>query len=271
MCLIAFALNTSPALPFVLLANRDEYHHRATAPLGHWDDQPQILAGRDLIAGGTWLGLNRNGRFAALTNVREPTAPGTSLPSRGELPTDFLASDLPAQQWMQTFDAQRYAGFNLILGDLRAHGRGSIDCHYASNRGTRTDHLPAGIYGLSNSVLNGNWPKVSGLRDELESALAHINTRPSSALSLKSQIETVLLPLLHCEQTPPDHLLPETGVSIDQERLLSRRFIISPTYGTRSSTIVLMTKAGQIVMSEWRYNTEGTITGHTCITFTLRH
>jgi uncharacterized protein with NRDE domain len=241
MCLILFAIDSHPHYPLVIGANRDEQYARPTRTLAPWPEAPQILAGQDLQAGGTWMGLARNGRFAAVTNVREdPTLRGQQR-SRGELPRAFLlgseaAADYAARAYA---DGEHYAGFNLLVGDA-----GGL--YYCSNRnrgGPR--HLPAGIYGLSNDVLDNDWRKVqtgkAGLRALLE-------TRPDPA---------ALLALLADAEQAPDALLPDTGIGLERERLLSSRFIASMEYGTRSSTALLIDAAHAATVWEQNFGPGG--------------
>lgn len=231
MCLIAFSWQPEQRR-LHLLANRDEFYARPTAPAHWWPDSPDIWAGRDLQAGGTWLGLSRAGRFAALTNVREGR-PGAGLRSRGELVADFLdgaqASDVYLRQVLK--NGGDYAGFNLLVGDL---ARGEL--HYGGNRpGADARRLEAGLYGLSNAMLDTPWPKV----ERLKQGLAKLGpVHEGTAFGLLDDNTRVAL-----EQ------LPNTGVGPEWESLLSSIFIQSADYGTRAQT-VLCVEQGRVAITE---------------------
>lgn len=222
MCLIAFSWQPQ-ARRLQLLANRDEFYARPTAPAHWWSDSPNIWAGRDQEAGGTWLGVNRSGRFAALTNVREAQMRAGKR-SRGELVTNFLTSLLSPEIYLEQVLSQgeKYAGFNLLLGDL-AMNQEQGELWYGGNRlGGEARRLSAGSYGLSNAQLNTPWPKLIRLKQ----GLAQLDdTDEASAFAL----------LDDATQAAPDSL-PDTGVSPELELLLSSAFIHSPTYGTRAQT-----------------------------------
>jgi len=213
--------------PLILLANRDEFYDRPTAPAARWKDQPEIYAGRDLVAGGTWLGASDDGRFAAVTNYREPGAARGEL-SRGKLVTDFLlSSDKPSEYLESIKDGTMwYAGFNLIVGQMKPD---TSEVCYFSNRGKAIERLGSAIYGLSNHLLNTAWPKVtSGIQRFTE-------------LVTKSEISHEdCFELLADETLASDEVLPDTGVGIERERVLSPIFIRTPDYGTRSSTVLLI-------------------------------
>lgn len=223
MCIIFLANQVHPKYPLIVLANRDEFYERPTASAKHWDDHPQIYAGRDLVAGGTWLGVADGGRFAAVTNYREPAAPKGEL-SRGDLVADFLRSDDRIEEYLARVapKAQLYSGFNLLAG----HAGGDI--YYLSNRPGDMRRLDPGIYGLSNHLLNTAWPKVTNGLARFEQLVA------ADSISIEDSFE-----LLPDETLAADADLPETGVGIERERLLSSIFIRTPIYGTRSSTVVL--------------------------------
>lgn len=243
MCLILLAWRAHRRYPLVVAANRDEFFVRPTAPARFWDDAPQVLAGRDLEAGGAWLGITRGGRFAALTNFRDPERNRPGAPSRGELVASFLrGSESPSAYLEQIAPrAGEYNGFNLLVGKAR-------EMRYFSNVSEESAHigaLPPGIYGLSNHLLDTPWPKVARGKSALAAALDALpDTGP-------------LFDLLRDEQPAPDEELPRTGVSLDWERLLSAAFIRSPTYGTRSSTVVLRDRAGWTNFTEQTWNADG--------------
>jgi uncharacterized protein with NRDE domain len=255
MCLIAFAWNAHPDYPLVLVANRDEYHQRPTAPLAFWDDAPDLCAGRDLRAGGTWLGLHRAGRLAAVTNVRDPVALDGKARSRGELTTGFLLSSDSGADYARALNARapEYGGYNLLLWDGTA-------LVYASNAPQPNARaLAAGVYGLSNAQLDTPWPKVCRAR------LAMQNWLDSGLREWDALLEA-----LADDRQAPDAELPETGVGLDTERLLSPPFIRSPGYGTRCSSVVRIDRQGRAEFFERRYDAGGVVSGESSEHFTLR-
>lgn len=246
MCIIVVGWQVHPEYPLVVAANRDEFHARPTAFAEHWPDDPEIMGGRDLLAGGTWLGIHRNGRFAAVTNVREPGQnPGKC--SRGQLTAAFLRSTLPPEQFSSAIAAQDYAGFNLLLAD-----RDQLS--YCSNRGGQTQSLGPGIYGVSNHLLDTPWPKLVKLRQCFAEALLQLpDTAPSfAALADRSLVDD------------PD--LPDTGVPLHWERRLSAIFVQSPDYGTRASTLVLRDRAGCCRLIERSFDAAGALVQETRLT-----
>lgn len=229
MCLILLAWCAHPDYPLVVAANRDEFFARPTEPAGFWPEAPQVLAGRDLKAGGTWLGVSLNGRFAALTNYRDPARIKTGAPSRGELVSRFLKGLQSPTAYIEELEscAGRYNGFNLVFGDP-----GGLWCF--SNCGDGERKLAPGVYGLSNHLLDTPWPKVARGKSALNAALRALPN------------EVPLLALLRDDNIAPDEALPRTGVSLEWERLLSAAFVRSPGYGTRSATVLLMDAAGNV-------------------------
>ncbi len=226
MCLILFAYKVHPIYPLIVAANRDEFYARPSSPAEFWEDIPQILAGRDLKEGGSWLGLTREGKFAAITNYRDPTAFKTSAPSRGKLVKNYLQNSLSAAAYIKKISRQagRYNGFNLICAD-------HTDLFVYSNHADR-QKLTAGIYGLSNRLLDSPWPKVVRGRKALSAAMNKRGT----------ELEEALFALLADRKIAPDNKLPSTGIGREWERLLSAIFIESPDYGTRSSTVLMIGK-----------------------------
>lgn len=224
MCLILLAWQAHPRYPLVVAANRDEFFARPTVAADSWDDQPDILAGRDLSAGGTWLGITRQGRFAALTNFREPGNNRPDAPTRGKLVSDFLAGAMPATEYLDELSrrASAFNGFNLLCGSLT---KGLWHYSNRSDSG-KPHHLAAGIYGLSNHLLDTPWPKVARGKSDLAKALAALPK------------DQPLFRLLRDTDIHQDEQLPRTGVSLDWERILSAAFVVAPNYGTRSSTVV---------------------------------
>jgi len=229
MCLILLAWRAHPDYPLVVAANRDEFFSRRTAAADFWDDAPGVLAGRDLEAGGTWLGISRNGRFAALTNYRDPARNKDGAPSRGELVSRFLTGLQSPEAYLAELEscADRYNGFNLVFGDPDG-----LWCF--SNCGEGEKQLAPGVYGLSNHLLDTPWPKVARGKSALNAALRALPD------------ETPLFTLLRDDSIAPDEALPRTGVSLEWERLLSAAFVRMPGYGTRSATVLLVDQAGNV-------------------------
>jgi uncharacterized protein with NRDE domain len=226
MCLITFAYNVHPSYRLILAANRDEFYERPSSPADFWKDHPHVLAGRDLKNRGTWLGITRDGNFAAVTNYRNPVTFKSNAPSRGKLVSRYLVGNQKPDNYLKKIASQpdRYNGFNLLIGD-------DNDLFVFSNRGEK-QKLKAGIYGLSNHLLNSPWPKVTASKKMLKAAL----DKKGDAL------EEELFALLADHRVPPDSKLPSTGIGLEWERLLSAIFIKSPVYGTRSSTVLLIEK-----------------------------
>lgn len=221
MCLIVLAWQAHPDYPLILAANRDEFYLRAAAPARFWEESPQVLAGRDLSAGGTWLGVTRSGRFAAITNFREPGAPKGER-SRGLLVSAYLQGAAAPLAYAQQVaeSGSHYGGFNLLVGDR-------AELVAVGNRGTAPVRLKPGVHGLSNHLLNTPWPKVEKSRAALRALLP----APRSE---------ALLALLADREPAGTDTLPDTGVGTDMERLLSPLFIRTAAYGTRASSVVLM-------------------------------
>ncbi len=253
MCLTVLAWKLHPRWRVVLAGNRDEFHARPTLPLSRWRPDPrqgEILAGRDLRSGGTWLGLDARGRCSVVTNFR---APGVELPggtSRGSLPVDFLDSANCAHDHAETVRAQasRYAPFNLLLVD-------SDQCSYVGNQPEPlVANLQPGVHGMSNGVLALPWPKTRRLTTALQSWLQGGSDDPAP-----------LWRALADETAPIDSELPDTGVGIELERLLAPAFIRGPTYGTRASTLVAIDHEGRGWISERRFGPDGVFEGETTL------
>lgn len=227
MCLIVVGFAASPRFSFVVAANRDEFHARPAQPVEFWPDAPQVLAGRDLQSGGTWLGVTRAGRFAAVTNFREKVARDPAAPSRGWLARDFLEGTGSAgdsvRQTMKVGD--RFAGFGLFVWDRHALA-------WCSNRAAEPRLLEPGIYALSNGMLDDPWPKVELGRKAMKESLA--------CASDESDLVRRLFGFLRKRQQPPDRLLPDTGLGVELERFLAPVFIEGQDYGTRSSTVLVV-------------------------------
>jgi uncharacterized protein with NRDE domain len=226
MCLIVFAYNVHPSYRLILAANRDEFYERPSSSADFWKDHPQVLAGRDLKNSGTWLGVTRIGKFAAITNYRDLLNLKSDAPSRGKLVSRYLTGKRNADNYLKIIFGQTdtYNGFNLLLGD-------DNDLFVYSSCGEK-QKLKPGIYGLSNHLLNSPWPKVTRSRKMLKATLE----KKGDAL------EEALFSILADRHLSPDSKLPATGIGLEWERLLSPIFIESPIYGTRSSTILLIGK-----------------------------
>lgn len=254
MCLIAFSWSPDSDLPLIVAANRDETYARSSLPFAQWHDIPNLYAGKDLKAGGTWMGVTATGRFAALTNIRAPHLwqDEFSYQSRGLLVRDYLCNSDSPQHFLQTVNKEReaYAGFNLLIGDS-----GSL-WHY-NRLSCRARELQPGIYGLSNADLDTPWPKVRQTRSDLAALL------PSPTLD-------DLLQILSNSQRYPDVELPDTGILPEQERLLSSAFISSPFYGTCASTALTRSRT-HIHIKERRFAEEGRITGEVTLEIPVRH
>jgi uncharacterized protein with NRDE domain len=238
MCLILFAYKIHPRYKLILAANRDEFYDRPTAGAQFWDNDPNIFGGRDLVQGGTWLGVTRTGRLAAVTNFRDPGQPKGTL-SRGALVSDFLRGNQSVAGYLEQVkrNADDYTGFNLLVGDF---GRGEDELAYFSNRGHRIKILEAGIYGLSNALLDSNWPKVVCGKDRLARIVAE-----NEEISPDEVFE-----ILQNRTLATDEELPATGVGLERERILSPCFIETPIYGTRSTSIVLVGNDNSLSFSE---------------------
>ena len=235
MCLILMALSSHPRYPLIVLANRDEFYARPTADAAFWDDAPHVLAGCDLREGGTWLGISKSGRFAAVTNVRGPDTVPDAPVSRGQLVGDFLLGNEDTGAYVAAVAArgQRYRGFNLVAGT-------GVDFHYYANRGDRQpEPVTPGIHALSNHLLNTPWPKVERAKANLGALLAG------------DRIETNALLDLLLDRTPAaKHELPDTGISREREQQLSPIFVRTAEYGTRSSTLLLIDVDGEVSFTE---------------------
>ena len=245
MCLILFAWNPGAKDQLIVAANRDEFYNRPSQSAHLWESNNQIFAGKDLQQQGTWLGVTQTGRFAAVTNYRKPDKTEYPL-SRGALTANFLNSECSPEQYMDNVqgDNNQYAGFNLLVGDRES-------LFYYSNR---SDQLPQrlspGVYGLSNHLLNTPWPKVTTGINEF----SQIIKDETDSFSAR---EKRMLNLLQNGSTADESLLPDTGVGIIIEKMLSPLFIKSPSYGTRASTIVRIQKSGNISFLEQNYSAGG--------------
>ena len=242
MCIILFALETHPRYRLILASNRDEFFDRPTAPAGFWEEAPDILAGRDLRGGGTWLGITRSGRFSALTNYRDPASVRKGAPSRGGLLSRFLRGTASPARFLEDLIAKDpgYNGFNLLLGDNR-------DLYWYSNRAERPVRLEPGIHALSNALLDTPWPKAVRGKKAFEEAL-QADTGPSTE---------DLFRLLADRTPPPDKALPRTGVPLERERFLSPVFIAGADYGTRASTVLFVDRNDRVTFTERTFGPQG--------------
>ncbi len=242
MCLALLACDTHPRYRLILAANRDEFYKRPTEVVEFWQDCPDVLAGRDLDKGGTWLGVTLKGRFALVTNYREGGANETAARSRGILAGDFLRGSAAPKAYLTAVsrDDGKYSGYNLIAGD-----RESI--YYHSNRGGGIRQLKAGVYGLSNHLLDTPWPKVKRGKETLFGLLEQ-----DGQLLIDG-----LFDILADHSRPEDSRLPDTGIGLEWERLLSAAFIASSGYGTRSSTVVLVSHDGAVTFVEQSFGPAG--------------
>lgn len=234
MCLILFASDAHPRYRLVLAANRDEFYERPTAAAHWWEDAPDLLAGRDRRGGGSWMGVTREGRWAAVTNYRDLSSVRADAPSRGALVSDYLRGDLPPERYLQTLErrAGDYNGFNLLVGDASG-------VWWLSNHTPGPVRVEPGVHGLSNHLLDTPWPKVERGTRQLRAALAQPDPDTDAFLTL-----------LLDRTLAADQELPDTGVGRELERALSAAFILTPDYGTRSSTALLMDIDGEVVLCE---------------------
>jgi uncharacterized protein with NRDE domain len=235
VCLILFAYQAHPRYKLILAANRDEFYDRPTGLAGFWKDAPHVFAGRDLKVGGTWLGISKTGRIAAVTNYREQRTIVQGAPSRGMLVGTYLRGALKAEFYLQGVmrDASQYPGFNLITGDQDALW------YYSNRNGNAPRRLEPGIYGLSNHVLDTPWPKVTLGKQRLKGILSE------PAFSTDQVFD-----LLARKEKANDGDLPDSGVGIEIERMLSPIFIRSEKYGTRSSTVLLIDEENNVRFTE---------------------
>jgi len=245
VCLIALAWRARPSHRLIVVANRDEYFGRPAAPADFWDDHRGVLAGRDLEAGGTWLGMTLKGRFAALTNYRNPADRKTGLPSRGALVADFLSGDAGAAEYVKRIHkaAARYNGFSLLVGD-------ESSLWFFSNRGGVPQRVPPGIHGLSNHLLDTPWPKV----EKAKARLGALLDKPFDAAGA--------FDLLSDTQRAPATELPSTGVSLElEEKLSAVRILASGGYGTRCSTVLRFGEDRRVEFHERTWREDGKAAG----------
>lgn len=224
MCTILFAYDCHPRYQLVVAANRDEFYERPTAPAAFWSDYPDILAGRDLKESGTWMGITTGGRFAALTNYRDPSSFKPEAQSRGHLVKNYLSSSVAPEAYISKLvnRGSTYNGFNLLVGTDES-------LYYYSNREKIIRKVPAGVHGLSNAFLNTPWPKVNKGIKALNAILQY------DAIEAEQ-----LFAIMADREQPDDEDLPQTGVSLEMERMLAPAFVMSPNYGTCLTTVILV-------------------------------
>ena len=240
MCFILIGIRANTTYPFVIAANRDEFHHRATEAAGFWPDHPALCAGRDLEAGGSWMGITRSGRFAALTNFSE-TQSILNPRSRGQLVTDYLLGSAPAEQFIADqqpgFDS--FGGFNLLVGDW------SSGIHWISNRHPTSKTLETGVFALSNHFLDTPWSKIT-------------NGKQAFSTILESDFSTkALFDLLHHDSPAQDLKTDDDPVTAQVQRIRSSIFVKSPDYGTRSSTVITISHDQQVKFIEHSFDIDG--------------
>ena len=262
MCLLLLGVAAHPDYPLVVAANRDEVYDRDTDPAGFWPDAPQVLGGRDRLAGGTWLAVTTSGRFAAVTNVRDLTAPvPDNPPSRGFLTTEFVLGDDTPQRYVAAVSERRaaYAGFNLVVGT-------SEEVWHCENNRTqaRPTRLAAGVHAVSNASLNTPWPKARRGSSALTALLAQPRLDPEE-----------LLALLADRSIAPDDALPDPGVERETERRLSSVFVApmpldEQVYGTRCSTALLIHRDGRGLLVERSFAADGHPNGTRRVPFQVR-
>ena len=252
MCLVVTAWRSHPRLPLILAGNRDEFHARPAAPARWWEETPDLLAGRDLEAGGTWLGVTRDGRYGVVTNYREGSPRGAER-SRGLLLTEWLSGGESADEFAARLEQEeeRYAGFNLLYGDRSV-------LRYHTNREAVSRTLTPGIHAVSNALLDTPWPKLVLTRRRLEKLISDSRLEPESLLAMLAD-------------TTPAGEDGEADPALEPavRRVLSAPFILTPTYGTRCSTVVLLHADGKLDFVERRFDADGRTTGETRVSFTL--
>lgn len=255
MCLIFLALNHHPTYKLIVAANRDEFYARKTAPAHFWDDYPHILGGRDLEAAGTWMAMNKNGKISLVTNYRDPVKINPNAPSRGQLVSDFLVNGDTPEEYLDKVSqrATQYNGFNLLAGYPDA-------LWYLSNYKQGIQKLESGVYGLSNHLLDTPWPKVHRGKEKFGSAINDSGIEPDT-----------LFELLYDEQRAEDQFLPDTGIGLDRERALSSMFIKTNGYGTRCSTVILVSHDNQVLFSERVYDLDTFAHQSNRFQFTISH
>lgn len=254
MCILFLAVNQHPRYPLIIAANRDEFYARPTASSHYWPSMPNMLAGQDLEAGGTWMGVSAEGRFAALTNIRAPSPPRIESRTRGELVTQFIENGIDASQYATQLSANhnRYRGYNLLFGHWN-----SLQVY--NNHLDRVEQVEDGYHGLSNAHFNAPWPKIEFGKAQMQ----HI-CEQSDEVDLEALFE-----LMRNETKAPDADLPKTGIPFEKEKQLSSVFINIPDYGTRGTTIMSVDHAGNVNWCERVYNAAGEQESQKCFEFKI--
>ena len=247
MCLIVFAWQQHADYPLILAANRDEFHARPAAPMAWWRDKPAVLGGRDLKAGGTWLAIAKNGRFATVTNYRENVT-SNARRTRGEIVTRFVSNDDDADTYAHSLDDDSYAGFSVLVKDRE-------QLIYKSNRGDAQTRLSAGTFGLSNASLDTPWPKLVRTREALNAAIGE------QRLSLDVLFDIV------ADREPAGEREASADLPFEMERAISAPFIVTPDYGTRCSTALLIRADGHVEIAERRFKPSGDLDGESRFVF----
>jgi uncharacterized protein with NRDE domain len=249
VCLIVLSFGQHVDYPLIIAANRDEFHARPTQNARWWPDKPDIVGGRDLQAGGTWLALQKRGRFATVTNFRDAQAPSPKHRSRGHLVTGFLEGNSSPRDYLEEIDENAYAGFNLIVGT-------ASEVAYLSNREEGTRELSPGTYGLSNALLDGPWHKVESSRQKL-----------AAMLDADSVNETSLIRLMNDRKKAPVADVETGRLDFTRAHAITAPFIVMPDYGTRCTTVVLADRNGNWHFTERRFSATGDTSGESRFTF----
>ncbi|MEO1052835.1 MAG: NRDE family protein, partial [Bacteroidota bacterium] len=238
MCLIFFSYKEHPKYDLIIAANRDEFYERPTTQAKFWEEYPSILAGRDQEAGGTWMGISRQGKVSMLTNYRDPANIKSNAPSRGHLVSDFLKNGESPEAYLSEIakNGEAYNGFNLLVGDRD-------NLWYYSNYKKKYEVVEKGLHGLSNHLLDTGWPKVKKGLGKMSHLMSEETIDPE-----------VLFDAMYDDHIAKDNELPNTGVGLERERMLSPMFIKSPVYGSRCSTVTMFDKSGKIFFAERTYD-----------------
>lgn len=255
MCLIFLSFNQHPKYPFIALANRDEFYNRPAEQIHHWTDHPEIIAGKDVSGGGSWLGVNTSGHFAMLTNYRDMANIKANAPTRGKLVSDFLVSKLDPSKYLEALNtnAASYNGYNILLGTFS-------DPWYYSNQSNKIYRLGTGSYGVSNALLDTKWPKLVEGKEKF-----------NSILSNESFDAEDLFGLMLDKKLADDDSLPDTGIGYEIEKKLSSRFILMDGYGTRNTTLLKVDSNGNGQLTERTFNRKGENVAEKEIKFAVKH
>lgn len=242
MCLILFSFHQHPKHKLLLLANRDEFYERPTMPAHWWEDHPNVVGGKDLQQSGSWLALTKSGKFAAITNYRDPNNINSDAPSRGNLIKDYLTGPINCKDYLKVLQqtGSQYNGFNLLFGNQNR-------LYYYSNYAKEPYKLKPGIYGLSNALLDTAWPKVTRGKNKL---MEIVNSKGGFSVSnAQKALKDNLL--------AADKELPDTGIGLEKEKMLSPMFIETPVYGTRCTTVVSIDYDDKVTFNEISYHPKG--------------